>query len=329
MRFKGDRSTTPIVLTFNLDPSAMGKKESHELNYQIMLRNVSDGTNFSLIENLFTVGIEENDPRYYLAFLNGKGKYWNYSKNFERWDVDEYDLGDGRNLALSMISPSTDRSYINLIRNKLRNLHVYEHFDTAIGSKIRRPVIATSEKRLIDDGSNLSQMLNTIKINDKDNHARLINQLKAVNDQFTGIDFNFLGGNIELMLEESKFKSSVHVTHISDGTLRFLCLMAIFFNENRGGFICIDEPELGLHPDMIKGVVEAMAKSYENTQYIITTHSDHLLDLFDLENIRVVEKDENNASRVRTLNPKKFEGWYEHFSPGRMWRMGDFGGNRF
>ncbi|HEX2900764.1 MAG TPA: AAA family ATPase, partial [Bacteroidia bacterium] len=219
MRFKGDRSTTPIVLTFNLDPSAMGKKESHELNYQIMLRNVSDGTNFSLIENLFTVGIEENDPRYYLAFLNGKGKYWNYSKNFERWDVDEYDLGDGRNLALSMISPSTDRSYINLIRDKLRNLHVYEHFDTAIGSKIRRPVIATSEKRLIDDGSNLSQMLNTIKINDKDNHARLINQLKAVNDQFTGIDFNFLGGNIELMLEESKFKSSVHVTHISDGTL--------------------------------------------------------------------------------------------------------------
>lgn len=35
------------------------------------------------------------------------------------------------------------------------------------------------------------------------------------------------------------------------GTLRYLCFLAVFCNPKRGALICVDEPESGLHPDIL------------------------------------------------------------------------------
>jgi hypothetical protein len=48
-----------------------------------------------------------------------------------------------------------------------------------------------------------------------------------------------------------------------------------------------------------------------------------------LENIRVFEKDDHNSTKVFQYDKKDFEGWYEDFSAGKMWRQGDLGGNRW
>jgi predicted ATPase len=105
--------------------------------------------------------------------------------------------------------------------------------------------------------------------------------------------------------------------------------MAIFYNPNRGDIICIDEPEVGLHPDMINTLYRAIEYAAKTSQVIISTHSAHLLDYFKLENIRVFEKDEHNATIVEQYGKADFEGWYKQFNPGEMWRAGDIGGNRW
>jgi predicted ATPase len=332
VKYLGAREDLPIRLTFELDHSALKAfniPQNYGLFYQLEIVSVSNTSNYYVNEYLFADTQGSSPMITFLRMVQGVGTIRTLNPSTSKWKEYAYESVDHQELALPTVFHPKGLPEISSVMDILAKIKVYDYFDTTTSSLIRRPVIATSEKSLTQNGSNLTQVLNTIKIEDKDNYRQIIASLKSVNDHFAGIDFNMIGGNIELMLEESQYKRSVHVTHVSDGTLRFLCLMAIFFNENRGSFICIDEPELGLHPDMISSIKKAMETSYGKTQYLITTHSDHLLDLFDLENIRVVEKDDNNASHVKSLDPKKFEGWYENFSPGRMWRMGDFGGNRY
>jgi predicted ATPase len=76
--------------------------------------------------------------------------------------------------------------------------------------------------------------MNTTKINYKASYKKIAATLNEVNPNFSGFDFNFIGGNIELMLKEKGLNSSVHVSNISDGTLRYLFLLAILFNPDRG-----------------------------------------------------------------------------------------------
>jgi len=190
-------------------------------------------------------------------------------------------------------------------------------------------MLPTSEKRLLPDGSNLAQILNTLKINNRRNFGEILEKLKDVNGHYVGIDFNMIGGNIELMLEEENLGRSVHVSHISDGTLYFLCLLSVFHNPVRGRLVCIDEPETGLHPDMILNVTDAIRDSSGETQFIIATHSENVVNAFEIENIRVFEKNDQNQSVVEEYAEEDFEGWYEEYRLGKMWRQGDMGGNRW
>lgn len=71
---------------------------------------------------------------------------------------------------------------------------------------------------------------------------------------------------------------SIPATRHSDGTLRYLCLLAIMCAPEPPKLICIEEPELGLHPDIPPKVADLLRKASEQTQLIVTTHSDILVE---------------------------------------------------
>ncbi len=333
--FAGRRESDTIEIEFVLDGEKVrryGYFFKEDIHYRIELRPVPSSVNFSVSEKLYLPRQTQNDF-IYIDLHDGKGvlneRKDNDDVNGTTIGLVRYNDFDAQELALSKIF-DTDRYFqIATVRKAIAELVVYNHFDTTPQSHIRRPMLPTSEKRLSPDGSNLPQMLNTLKINDKPSFNALRENLRNINEQFTDIDFNFIGGNIELMLAEEKLNRSIHVSHLSDGTLRFLCLMSIFFNRERGALVCIDEPEIGLHPDMIYTVIQSLKESATQTQYILTTHSAHVLDYYEVEHIRVFEKDEQNASHVAQYTKEDFKGWYEEFALGKMWRAGDLGGNRW
>ena len=131
------------------------------------------------------------------------------------------------------------------------------------------------------------------------------------------------------MLDEKKLDSAIHVTNISDGTLRYLCLLSILYNPDRGKFICIDEPEVGLHPDMALNITNAIKEASQNSTMLIATHSENILDAFDIEHVRVFEKEPDNSTLVNSFSVTDFEKWYDEYNLGKMWRKGDIGGNRW
>jgi predicted ATPase len=301
-----------------------GFRFTDDIIYRITLVKALGTSNYYIQEK-----IESDKGFVYLDFTNGSGHLTENVASNNKTRLVKYTDYDPQELVMREVF-DTDRYFaLTTLKKAIRDIVVYDYFDTTPKSPIRRPMLPISEKKLIADGTNLPQILNTIKINYKPQYRQIAAMLNEVNPNFTGFDFNFVGGNIELMLEEEKLSSAIHVSNMSDGTLRYLCLLSILYNPERGSIICIDEPEAGLHLDMVLNIANAIKVAAENSTIIISTHSADLLNYFDIENIRVFEKDENNATKVVAYTTNQFADWYENFSVGQMWKQGDLGGVRY
>ena len=332
--FKGYlEGSKSISLEFILDAHQIsqnrnGFRFTDDISYKITLIRSLSTQNFYLIEKI------TNEKGFlYLDFNNGNGKLTEKTEGGlnNKTNLKNYSDFNPRELVLRGISETENDRYFALttIKKAIMNIVVYDYFDTTPKSLIRKPMLPTSEERLSPDGTNLPQILNTIKINHKQEYRKITESLSEVNPNFSGFDFNLIGGNIELMLDEKNLNSAVHVSNISDGTLRYLCLLTILFNPERGSLICIDEPEVGLHPDMIFNISKAIKYASESSQIIVSTHSENLLNYFEIENVLVFEKDDNNATQINSYTRNQFEGWYDKFAVGQMWQKGDLGGKRY
>ena len=90
-------------------------------------------------------------------------------------------------------------------------------------------------------------------------------------------------------------RTGVSANLLSDGTLKLLCLIAILKNPDPPPLICIDEPELGLHPDWIKLVAELLQDAAMRTQVIVATHSPHIVAKMKPEQVIVAEKEDGET----------------------------------
>jgi len=83
---------------------------------------------------------------------------------------------------------------------------------------------------------------------------------------------------------------------LSDGTLRWLSLLTILLHPDPPPLVCIEEPELGLHPDMIQPLAKLLLSASERMQLIVTTHSDGLVDELSGNPSAVIVCEKRNAS---------------------------------
>lgn len=328
-----NNSDSTISLEYELDYKVIKKygfNFTENVLYNISIKKVPSTSNFYIEEKIFQPKENQRSPWIYLEISNGAGVALTKENQYKKTALVKYFDLDPQSSALFKDITDPDRYFaLSTIRKAIADIVVYDYFDTTPSSKIRKPVIPTTENKLLSNGSNLPQVLNTLNINDKNNFRLIKKLLKDINAAYSNFDFYNIGGNIELMLEEQNLNKSIHVTNISDGTLRFLCLLSILYNEKRGSLICIDEPEVGLHPDMILTIANSIKHASVTSQIFIATHSENLLNNFKLENVRVFEKNEKNSTCVNSFTESDFEDWYESFSVGKMWRLGDIGGNRY
>jgi predicted ATPase len=177
------------------------------------------------------------------------------------------------------------------------------------------------------DASNLGLVLNRLA-GDPASKARI---LSALNELYDGIDdfgVDIVSNSVQVFLHEGQFK--IPATRLSDGTLRFLCLLAILCDPNPPPLVCIEEPELGLHPDLIRTVAKLLQEASERCQLIVTTHSDILVDAMTAtpEAIVVCEK-HDGATKLHRLSSEEMAPWLEKYRLGELWTSGQIGGNRW
>ena len=183
---------------------------------------------------------------------------------------------------------------------------------------------------LLPNASNLGLVLNhlwsmpTVK-------KEILTALKQLYDGIDDVHVSTVGNTVQVFLQESSMNKSIPATRLSDGTLRYLCLLAILCHPDPPPLICIEEPELGLHPDMMPTLVRLLREAATRTQLIVTTHSDVLVDaLHDTpEAVLVAEKGENGNTTLTRLNAQQLKPWLEKYRLGELWMRGDIGGMRW
>ncbi len=137
------------------------------------------------------------------------------------------------------------------------------------------------------------------------------------------------GGTLQLFLTE-KGGIEIPASRLSDGTLRYLALLLILLNPEPPPMIVIEEPELGLHPDVIPQIAKLLIEASDRTQLVVTTHSRLLVDYLgdDPESVIVCEKHDGESVFER-LDGKRMKVWLEDYSLGDLWSKGELGGNRW
>jgi len=180
---------------------------------------------------------------------------------------------------------------------------------------------------LAPDASNLGLVLNRLR-RDPSVKAQVLKALQELYDGIDDYEIQIEGGTVQVFLHEGRF--TVPATRLSDGTLRYLCLLAILCHPNPPPLVCIEEPELGLHPDILPTIARLLRDASERCQLIVTTHSDVLVDaLTDTpEAVLVCEKHEG-ATTLKRLSAVDLQPWLERYRLGELWTRGDLGGRRW
>ncbi|MFH1718340.1 MAG: AAA family ATPase [Planctomycetota bacterium] len=178
---------------------------------------------------------------------------------------------------------------------------------------------------LLESCENLALVLNHLR-----RHVRqeLIGALSSLYPEISDFDIAIDGGWVQLLMAEGEY--SIPATRLSDGTLRYLCLLAILCHPDPPPLVCIEEPELGLHPDVLPSLAKLMVSASERCQLIVTTHSDILVDALTEtpESVMVCEK-QDGRTRMQRLNSKELAQWLDKYRLGQLWLKGEIGGTRW
>jgi len=208
-------------------------------------------------------------------------------------------------------------------------IRIYREWSFGRNSIFREPQQADMRNDVLEeDFSNIGLFLNRLKTRYPAAKRAILNGLR---DLFEGIhDFDVLvqGSTVQIFLTEGDF--SIPSIRLSDGTLRYICLLAILCDPEPPPLVCIEEPELGLHPDILPKLADLLRDASKRTQIIVTTHSDVIVDAMTEtpESVVVCSKDSGQTQMTR-LKSIELEQWLDQYRLGQLWLKGGIGGTRW
>ena len=295
-----------------------------DVYYKITVFPIGDGTNYTLCETLYSEDNKGKKKTFsYLEFRNGIGQISVRTKS--GIEVEKYDDGmlSAQELVLRQITDPQRYLPSFVVREAISAIAGYSKFNF---DQVRQPADANDVKRLISTGENLSHLLSNLNNNYTFQYEKIIECLSDINPNFTGIGYNVFGSRLYLSLREKNLSHAIDALHMSDGTLKYLLLLSIFHNPQRGTLVCVDEPESCLHPDMIRSVAKMMKRAAMTSQIIVATHSALLLNAFELDDILVFEKNDKNETQIIRYSEDDFGDREDELLPGQLWLNGEIGG---
>jgi predicted ATPase len=170
---------------------------------------------------------------------------------------------------------------IDLIRNAMLGWRFYHDFRTDPASPIRKPSLAITTPSLSADGSDLAAALATLYTIRGD----ATDLQDAIEDAFPGAELRAweAGGLCEFDLQLEDMPRPFRAHELSDGTLKYICLLAVFMGYRLPPFIALNEPEASLHPSLLAPLARLIAKASGRADIWIVTHSEQLMEALRCE----------------------------------------------
>jgi predicted ATPase len=210
-----------------------------------------------------------------------------------------------------------------------RKIRLYRNWEFGPAAAQRQPPQADQPSTFLTErGENLALVLSRLRGN---NRQALVKSLQQLYDGVEDFQVEVGGGKADLyVVERGAGERYIPASRLSDGTLRYIALAAILLDPEPPPLMMIEEPELGMHPDVVLGIGEMLVNASKQTQLVVTTHSRTLIDaLHDHPSSVIVCEKYDGESIFERLEPAPLKKWLDKYSLGNLWSAGDLGGNRW
>jgi predicted ATPase len=297
-----------------------------DLKYNLIIEGESHGR-FSVNQEI----LEEAKPRSpneitaykHLDFKYGEGAAMP-SNGLQR--VSE-NLKSAQKLALGTLSSPQVYPVLEFVREQALSWRFYNANEMNVRAiKRESKEIDALQQTLAPDGRNLGMVLyNLIQSEEGYFGENLDRILRSLYNGHRLLRFPLVDSmHFELSWQFDNPRKPLKLDQVSDGTIRMLCWIAVLAHPNPPALVCIDEPELGIHPAWLPILATLITEAAEHTQVIISTHSSILLDEFTHQADKVVICAQNEAgyATFERLDAEALEDWLEHYRLGKMFRSG-------
>lgn len=284
------------------------------------------------LENIEPYESWQDQPYFYLNMENGYG--WVSPPKF--LGVGRYDAPltpDNFNPSksgLSEIRGAVDFPVLTRTARRFSSMRIYKNWNVGRNSPARKPQPTDGEVDFLqEDFGNLSIVVNNLL--GRPTGALMDEYLNRFYEGYGRLHSNVFGGTIQLAVNESGMSDSIPATRLSDGTLRFIALLTALCHPDPPDLVCIEEPELALHPDAMPMLADLLERASERTQIIATTHSPDLVDQFTANPDAVVicERGFDGDTQLKRLSEDELSDWLEDYRLAELWKKGVIGGNRW
>jgi predicted ATPase len=163
-----------------------------------------------------------------------------------------------------------DGAELLLLRERLRDWRFYDHFRTDSDAPARRRQVGTRTPVLASDGTDLAAAIATIQ------EIGIEGELEAaIGDAFPGgtIDVAVTDGYFEVEMRQHGLLRPLKTAELSDGTLRYLLLVAALLSPRPPALMILNEPETSLHPDLLPPLARLIARAARRSQLIVVSHA--------------------------------------------------------
>jgi len=312
-----------------------GFKSIKELeSFELKSLNVIVGANGAGKSNLLSFfkmlcKLIDNDLAGYVRENGGISNIlYNGRKTTEKMD---FEIRFGAQEYKFTINPTTEEGAVlsnkcsEFIYDAIKSWKIYHFHDTSSNASMRGWEIIEDRETLRSDASNIAPFLLHLRNEYKAEYQNILNACQIIMPylkDFLLKEMSFGKANeikkVNLSWRTKNSDFPMQPYHLSDGSIRFICLAIALLQPKLPSTLIIDEPELGLHPEAIRILGELINSAAKRTQIIIATQSPLLIDQFNIDDIVVVNR-KDEQSIFERLSKENFDKWLEDYSIGELW----------
>lgn len=292
------------------------------------------------VDRIFSFGIKETEKLFFEIIFNNQGYHvilvptvdgelTFYGESFLE------NQGGNNFVAYPSLNETVlkNEKYIDFLKiyyNAMSRWKIYHFHDTSEFAGMRRLSSLHDQASLRGDGSNLAAYLFHLRESHPDVYAMIRKTVTLAAPFFDDFVLNprqLPTGEeqIQLLWRQKGSDYPLWPSQLSDGTLRFICLVTALSQPEAPSTILIDEPELGLHPYAITLLGALMRMASQRMQVIVSTQSVPLINEFSINDLLIVEREEGNTV-FRRHTQESFSAWLESYSVGDLWMKNLLGG---
>jgi predicted ATPase len=196
------------------------------------------------------------------------------SRNDDSWEAFESMLRPYESV-LTEVLDAVRAPELLAVREQIRNWRFYDQFRTDVDAPARQSQMGTRTPVLDGEGRDLAAALQTIiEIGDSDALQG------TIEDAFPGSQLQVVEtrGRFDLELRAHGLLRPLSAAELSDGTLRYLLLVAALLSPRPPSLMVLNEPETSLHADLLPALARLIARASEHTQIVVVTHAQELVE---------------------------------------------------